>query len=248
MRFASFLLVMALAGCSSLMKSGSDDTADQPEESQQPLAAETEAETGPDDSADADLDAETKGLFKHGLILLKSKRYDQALKHWIIMSERFPDYPGVWVNLGLSQYQTGDFEGSKSSIDQALVLNSEFCPAFQAMGPVARELGDFTLAEQSYSKAIQCSAPNPDLHYNLGILYDLYMRQYGKALLQYRTAQQLNKKEDPLLSIWIQDLDKRIKNTQAQEAAAEAASQPSEAPTQQTNPEPAAAADLEGDS
>jgi hypothetical protein len=74
------------------------------------------------------------------------------------------------------------------------------------------------------------------------------MRQYGKALLQYRTAQQLNKKEDPLLSIWIQDLDKRIKNTQAQEAAAEAASQPSEAPTQQTNPEPAAAADLEGDS
>ena len=245
-RFASFLLVMVLAGCSSLMKSDGEDNADQPEETQQQVAAETEAETGPDDSADADLDAETKGLFKHGLILLKSKRYDQAVKHWIIMSERFPEYPGVWVNLGLSQYQTGDFEGSKSSIDQALVLNSEFCPAFQAMGPVARELGDFTLAEQSYSKAIQCSVPNPDLHYNLGILYDLYMRQYGKALLQYRTAQQLNKKEDPLLTIWIQDLDKRIKNTQAQEAAAaaEAASQPSEAPTQQ----PAAAADSEGDS
>ncbi|MDP2546860.1 tetratricopeptide repeat protein [Oceanobacter sp. 4_MG-2023] len=250
-RFASFLLVMTLAGCSSLMKSG--DEATEPE--QETTAEEETDASGQEDSANAGLDAETLGFFKHGLLLLKSQRYDQALKHWTIMSERTPDYPGVWVNLGLSQYQTEDFEGAKASIEQALTLDSEFCAAFQAMGPVARELGDFTLAEESYSKAIQCSAPNPDLHYNLGILYDLYMRQYGKALLQYRTAQQLNTEEDPLLNIWIQDLARRVPSTPAPDTDAAATAtedsnpQADETSDQPEEPQPTeAAVDSEGDS
>jgi len=202
-KFASLAVLLALAGCGSVAtKPDTEEPADQ-----QATAAE---ETSVNESSYADIDSDTLSIYKHGLKLLKSGNYKQALIHWTRMSENNPDFPGVWVNLSLAQSHNDDYESAKASIETALELKPGFCPALIAMGPVERQLGEFLAAEDYYKQAITCSSGNSaDLHYNLGILYDLYLNEPAKALMQYKAAQRQYKNKDEQLEIWITDLTRR---------------------------------------
>ncbi|WP_221793030.1 tetratricopeptide repeat protein [Oceanobacter mangrovi] len=224
-RFASFIVLLALGGCGTLgVKDNEPDEAPTADEANQPAEQVEDPNAG--------IDADTQSIYKHGLILLKSKNFKQAEQHWQMMSERNPDFPGVWVNLALSQYHNGEFEAAKGSVETALQLKPGFCPALATMGPIARELGEFSLAEDNYKQAIACSGNNSaDLHYNLGILYDLYMNDQARALVQYKAAQRAYAEDDPQLDIWITDLSKRLEASQPQTppAAEPAPAEPAEA-------------------
>jgi tetratricopeptide (TPR) repeat protein len=218
MKFASFVLVILLAGCAS-SPSKKDEAAT---DDQQQQAAVSTNEQPMESSANAGVDPQLQGFYKHGLILLKSKSYKPALTHWLQLSVKYPDYPGIWVNLALAQYYTQNYQDAQSSLEKAHAINSEFCPTFAVSGLVSRELGEFSKSETSYLNAIACDSSNPDLHRNLGILYDLYLRKYDQAVKQYKLAKAYSKVPDPNLDIWIKDLETRYGLT-PQEPAAPAA-------------------------
>lgn len=145
---------------------------------------------------------------------------ETARQHWLALSEQYPEYPGVWTNLALSQYRLQQYENSHSSLLKTLDINAGFCPAFKLKGMVERELGKFTDAENSYLAAMQCDPKDADVAYNLGILYDLYMQELDKALAQYQRAQQLLGEPDATLTVWIPDLQRRTDAQKTAEASA----------------------------
>lgn len=144
----------------------------------------------------------------------ESDAVEKASQHWQALAEQFPEYPGVWTNLALTQLHLKQYEASHNSLTKALTINPEFCPGFKLKGLVERELGKFTDAETSYLAALKCDPKDPDIPYNLGILYDLYLHDLPKALVQYEMAQQLLKEPDETLAIWIPDLQRRNKANQ----------------------------------
>lgn len=143
----------------------------------------------------------------------------KASQHWQILVDKFPEYPGVWTNLALTQFHLQRYEDSHRSLTKALTINPDFCSAFKLKGLVERELGRFNDAEISYLAAAKCDPQDPDVPYNLGILYDLYLHDLEKALAQYEIAQQMMSEPEDTLAIWIPDLQRR--NAANQPAATE---------------------------
>jgi len=158
--------------------------------------------------------------YNQGLKLLQSKDYDSALTAWQKLAADYPQYPGVWTNLAVVQYQLGKYSDSLASSDRASQLDSSYCPALKVKALTARQLGDFKLAEQSYLASLQCAGGDADVHYNLGILYDLYLHDMTKALIHYRKAAELNSEEDEVLTMWITDLERRNKEQVSEEQVA----------------------------
>lgn len=147
--------------------------------------------------------------YNEGLELLEDQEYDAALTHWKALSETYAQYPGVLVNLAISQYRLEQFEHGLESVTAAQAINTEFCPSHKVRALIERELGQFREAEKSYLSAIQCEPDNLDVKYNLGILYDLYLHDLPKALEQYALVQKGTTETDEKLAMWITDLERR---------------------------------------
>src|SRR5690554_1569904 len=61
--------------------------------------------------------------FKQGLQMLEKEQYERAEKHWKITAVQWPQYPGIWTNLALSQWHLGDFEAATESNNKAISMN-----------------------------------------------------------------------------------------------------------------------------
>lgn len=174
-----------------------------------------------DDSAGAQLapiPEELSLAYVVGLTLLKEQKFSEALGHWQGLATQWPDYPGVWVNLALSQWHEQQYAQSLISAQTALSINAEFCPALSVQGLLLRENGQFQAAIASYEQAMSCDPHNPDIPYNLGIVYDLYLQQSAQALAEYQKAQSLDAGQDTALAMWITDLQSRLPQQLAGEA------------------------------
>ena len=218
-RFASYILplLLLLAACSS-QPSKVDEP---PEQLVDTPPKEDATETSSDEEKEEEItDAGLESLFKRGLVLMKSKRYESAQDLWLAASERYPDYAGVWTNLGLSQYYLENYEEAKNSLSKSIEINPQFCSAHKTMGLVLRELGDFKGAEESYISAIECAPKDGNVRRNLGILYDLYLLDGRRALEQYEAAKKLYFAKDKNLEIWINNLKAKYPDPKPEESVA----------------------------
>lgn len=148
--------------------------------------------------------------FDVGVNLMREGKFQEAEIYWNELTSEFPDYPGPWLNLGLVYFQSQKYALAIENYIKAAQADSEFCSSYSAMGPAFREQGLFQDAEQAYLNAIYCDESDPDSHYNLGILYDLYMQNPVGAVREYKKADELLNGSDEVLQIWIADLTRRF--------------------------------------
>lgn len=147
--------------------------------------------------------------YNQGLQLLQKEKYIEAEEHWQTVIVSWPDYPGIWTNLALTQLQLEQYSAALESNNKALELDAEFCPGLTLQGLLLRENGQFEEAIKHYQAALNCDPKNPDIAFNLGILYDLYLQDLGQALTYYEQAQSLFPEQHETLAMWIEDLHNR---------------------------------------
>lgn len=194
----ALLLVSGLSGCA--FNKGSNEVWD----GRDPFAEA--AKTAP-------LTDEFRQRFGLGLTLLMQAQEgtapaDEAQAHWLALTTDYPQYPGVWVNFGLAQSLTGDYDVAALAYREALTINPTFCDAYNLMAVSQREQGLFTESQASYEAAIACNPQQGTYYYNLGILSDLYRNDLESALTAYRKARRLMPDNEEL-GIWIIDLARR---------------------------------------
>jgi len=216
-RFVSLALILVLAGCAS----------------KQPAIKDSANLLGPDGQpVAAPLPEGFEDAFRNGLSLLEDERYDDALTHWQGMTEQYAQFPGVWVNLGLTHHRLDDDENALLAYEKARAVDVDFCPVYALEGVSRRIVGQFAEAEASYLAAIDCEPGNGEHYYNMGILLDLYRNDLTGALAYYRKARRLFAEKAPAadgdgaadadddtdnasdseanpLDIWIVDLSRR---------------------------------------
>ena len=175
-RFVSLALMLVLAGCAS----------------KQPAIKDSANLLGPDGQpVAAPLPEGFEDAFRNGLSLLEDERYDDALTHWQGMTEQYAQFPGVWVNLGLTHHRLDDNENALLAYEKARSVDVNFCPVYALEGVSRRIVGQFAEAEASYLAAIDCEPDNGEHYYNMGILLDLYRNDLTGALGYYRKARRL---------------------------------------------------------
>lgn len=117
---------------------------------------------------------------------------------------RQPRLAGAYVNLGLLAEQRQDAELARQHYQQALSINPANDVALMQLALLDQAQGKFRESEAGLLKAESVNGNNASVHYNLGVLYELYLQNPGQAVKHYRRYVELSNSEDKaLVERWI---------------------------------------------
>ena len=168
--------------------------------------AEGEGDTAPDWPAAALRD------YERALGLMDAGRDEDASRQLSELADRYPEYAGPLMNLGLLAARNGDSEAASGYFKLATSICATCAPAWNQLGILHREHGRFAEAEEAYRQAL---ASDPDYalaHYNLGVLYDLYQGRHAAAVEHYERYVALagGSGDTRQVDRWIADLRRRL--------------------------------------
>ena len=117
----------------------------------------------------------------------------------------------LWADYGLALQKQGRLNQAKKAYRKALSANSGQAMAANNLALLLRGQGQFDQARSLLETAVQANPNVASLHYNLGVLYDLYLLKPGKALEQYQAYQKLQDGPDKKVAGWIALLQREVK-------------------------------------
>jgi len=154
--------------------------------------------------------------YEQAIAALKSGDTASALKLLQRLSREVPEKPRLFTNLGLAYFSLQQTDLAEQAFRQAIKLNPDDAVAYNHLGILQRHKGRFQEALNQYQRAIEIDADYAPAHLNLGILFDLYLQDLEKALQQYQKYQVLNNEDNPQVSGWIVDIERRLKKADSQ--------------------------------
>ena len=179
--------------------------AEQPEETP---ATETVAEPEPEPEP-VDFNQQ---FYEEAVTALKGGDTATALELLLQVSREAPDKPFVFTNLGLTYFKLQKLDLAEEAFQQAVERNSRDAVAHNHLGILQRQKGQFKDALKHYQRAIAIDSGYARAHLNLGILFDIYLQDLKKALVQYQRYQNLVSEEDSQVAGWIVDIERRLKS------------------------------------
>jgi tetratricopeptide (TPR) repeat protein len=187
-------LIAAVAGCA-----GGGGLAPPPAEGDEPVPG-VEQQAVP---------AAARTLFEQAAAVMAAGDYVEAEFRFKEFLLQYPEYPGAYVNLAIIHATRQDDAAARAALDAALALNPDHASALSQLGQLLRRNGDFSGAEAAYLKAVTVHPDYALAHYNLGVLYELYLQRLDAALKHFEAYQALVG-EDKQVEKWIADLRRRL--------------------------------------
>jgi tetratricopeptide (TPR) repeat protein len=106
-----------------------------------------------------------------GIALTEANRPYEAIplfRKALIME---PENPLLWLNLGIAQQRTGDYDEALGSFQRSVCISNIIADPWVSMGLIYYELEQFDTAEECYHEALQRDDRAPKTWNNLGVLY-----------------------------------------------------------------------------
>lgn len=147
--------------------------------------------------------------FATALSAIKTGRYQDAEHVLLALTRAHPELSGPYANLGIVYYRLNKLPEAVESLKKAIEINPDRAAYFNQLGIVYRQSGQLDKARESYARALQIDPLYSNSHLNIGILYDLYLQEPGKALQHYERYQALLPAADAQVNKWIVDLKQR---------------------------------------
>jgi len=191
---SGLLLLLLLAGCAA-------------DKAKPVMVTETKPVAAPTTTSSV-ITSETRADFETAMTHLKAEEYDAGIALLVKVTKANPDKAVPNINLALAYKQTGKMKQAEDSLKQALLAEADNPVANNELALLYRKTGRFAEARQVYEKILE-KYPNFRIaHKNLGILCDLYLKDYDCALKHYVFYSDVVQ-DDKTIKIWIADLQKR---------------------------------------
>jgi tetratricopeptide (TPR) repeat protein len=142
---------------------------------------------------------------------LKRGDTEQAIELLVQVSTDAPDKPYIFTNLGLAYFKLQKMDLAEQAFQEAISYNKQDAVAYNHLGILLRQKGQFEEARKYYQRAIAIDSDYAYAHLNLGILFDIYLQDLKMALQQYQKYQALTGAEDKQVAGWITDIQRRLK-------------------------------------
>jgi tetratricopeptide (TPR) repeat protein len=119
------------------------------------------------------------------------RQFEAAIKCYKEALEVQPAHPAIWLNLGVSQKDTGDFYGAIESYSRCIKLKPDYAIAYFNLANTQKLIGDIEQAIKNFRSAIRFDPNVVQFYFNLAnTLKDI--RNYHDALEVYRLGLKLN--------------------------------------------------------
>ncbi|TXC65128.1 tetratricopeptide repeat protein [Piscinibacter aquaticus] len=210
------LALLALSGCSTLsdgVKAVQDAVVTPVAKAIAPAASASAPAAGasaaPAPAPKAPVPAAAQRAFDDALRAMRAGRSEDAERGFKALTQSHPDLGGPHANLGILYRQAGKFDESIASLERATKASPDQPVFFNQLGISYRHAGRFEKARAAYERALELDANYAAAQLNLGILFDLYLRDNARALEAYERYAQLSGGKDAAVAKWVTDLKNR---------------------------------------
>ncbi len=216
------LVALFLAACSS---TPSDSKKDSAQDGKQDSTAIASSEGGIPAGFDVDAPDENpylanqsegpsgaRSLFKSAITAMQQENWKRAEVLLQQLTTEYPKLSGPFLNLGIVYRRLDRDSDAEKAFSDAIKVNTLNLDAYNQLALLMREQGRFSEAEAEYKKAIAIWPKHAPSHKNIGILYDLYLGDFAKALNHFEIYQYLQSEPNRQMAGWIIDLKRRIGN------------------------------------
>ncbi|UCF88786.1 MAG: tetratricopeptide repeat protein [bacterium] len=149
-------------------------------------------------------------LRTRALLQLKEGRPDRAAADLQSVLDETSS-PEEWLLMGTADLQRGNLAQAEDKFRSAVAAGTSTHEGYLNLGLTLRRQGRFAEAEKVYMEGI-ARAPHPDLHLNLGVLYELYRGNQAQALEQYRKYLLLGGPASDRVKEWVEYLEGVVEN------------------------------------
>lgn len=160
-------------------------------------------------SEDAKIEADIRADFDAAMERLRAEEYEKGIELLDKVIKRSPNTTAPYINIALAYKKINKSELAEENLKKALRLSPDHPVANNEYGQLCRKAGRFPEARQAYERTLE---KYPEFHparKNLGILCDLYLKDWECALKNYQVYNQAVS-DDKTVGIWIADLQKRM--------------------------------------
>ncbi len=145
-------------------------------------------------------------LYKSAIIALNNNELDKAEQLFITMSERQPHIAGSWANLALISIKKVNLAQAEIYAKTALAKNPNMAQALNLSGYLAQKKGEINKAKSYYLQAISHKSDYALAHYNLALLFDVYLQDIAKAIEHYQFYLAYSEQKDENTKNWLEGL------------------------------------------
>lgn len=144
------------------------------------------------------------------LLQLKEGRPDRAIADMENVFDSASSHE-EWLLMGTADLQQGKLGPAEGKFRSAIAAGTLAYEGYLNLGLTLRRQGKFTEAEKVYLEGLTM-ASHPDLHLNLGVLYELYRGEPALALEHYREYLLLEGPASDRVREWVQYLEGVVEN------------------------------------
>jgi len=152
-------------------------------------------------------------LYREAITALGNNHLDKAKTGFLKMSEAKPGLAGPWANLALIYIKQQQYKKADNAVKRALENNPEMPQALNLAGVIAEQEGRIADARELYEKALTNKPDYAIAHYNLALLFDVYLQNISKALLHYQQYMIFSGGNDKNTALWIKELTFNLENS-----------------------------------
>lgn len=125
------------------------------------------------------------------------------------LQDQHPQLSGPLVMRGDIALARGELEAAAEYYEDALDVNPVNFNAWVRLAKAQRMQGQFQRAQNTYAEALQKWPDGAELHWNLGVLYDVYLNMPRKAQAHMEAYQLLSGDNSGEIARWLEEIRKR---------------------------------------
>ena len=158
--------------------------------------------------------------FDAGLQDMNAQAWSDALREMEALWHEHPQYSGPALNVALIHQRQSRPELAEQWFQRSLQSNQANLDAHNAFAVFLREQGRYDEAREQYQAALAIAPEHAATHFNLGILYDLYLGEKASAVDHFSRYQELTAGESREVAGWIADLQRQLAQSHPGEGGA----------------------------
>ncbi len=149
-------------------------------------------------------------LYQKAVTELNDSDYETAEKSFQKITKIDAELAGPWANLALIHIKQNRYQEAENKVKIALDKNPKMAQALNIAGVIEQRKGNINKAKNYYQKAITNKPDYALAHYNLALLYDVYLQEIAKAVIHYQRYLSLSDQQDKKTSIWVKELKRNL--------------------------------------
>ena len=150
--------------------------------------------------------ASEQSEYKKAIVYLNSGNFEKAKEIFTRFRSERPELAGPYANLAIIALKENNPDDAFKLVTIAVQKNPKLAQALNLLGYLEQQKGDVSSAVKHYKQAIENYENYAIAHYNIALLYDVYLQDIDKAIPHYEKYLKLINNKDKKTADWLEQI------------------------------------------